>query len=158
MIPSHPQENVPNALRLTLEPPASWFVVIHHCEARVFRSAVRGTLPQRILRPTTDDFFGHAHYSKTFTFVGEQPDPSGFFNPIASALKDAGHFLILGSESETANESEIFIEWLKSNQPELFKRVIGSALIDKHPFTDAQLIAEARKFYAAPHAAALPSI
>jgi hypothetical protein len=158
MIPFHSQDNFANALRSSLEPPASWFVVINHHEARVFRSAVRGTLPEKILPPKADEFFRHAHNSKDFTTGREKPDANSFFGLIATALKDASQFLILGSGTGTANESEQFIAWLEINHRELLKRLIGSATIDEHHLTDAELLAKARNYYATPHVVSPPVV
>jgi hypothetical protein len=147
---SHSGEKFENAIRSSLEPAASWFAVINHHEARVYRSAVRGTLPEQIVPLGADEFFRHAHHSKEFTIGREKPDPNSFFGLIAKALKDAGQFLLFGSGTGTANASEQFAAWLKINQPDLSKRVIGSVTIDEHHLTDAQLLAKARDFYALP--------
>jgi len=62
-------------------------VVIDHHEARIFRSEIRGAVPQQILPHEPDDYFRHAHNSKDFSRGQEKPDLNSFFEPVAKALQ-----------------------------------------------------------------------
>ncbi len=40
-----------------------------------------------------------------------------------------------------------FVAWLKTNRPELAKRVVGTQVVDETHLTEAQLLAKAREFF-----------
>lgn len=127
-----------------------WLLVINHHEARIFRSELRGAVPQQILPHEPSDFFRHARHSQDFSRGQEKPDPNSFFEPVAKELQTGGQILICGSGTGTGSEMEQFIAWAKANHPELAARIIGSQVIDENHLTDAQLLAKVREFYAAP--------
>lgn len=136
---------------------AHWLLVIDHHEARIFRSEIRGTVPQQILPHEPADFFRHAPNSKDFSRGMEKPDANTFFEPVAAALKAAGMILVFGSGKGHSSEMELFIAWLKRHHPEIAARIIGSQVVDEHHLSEAQLLAKAREFYAsAPAPAADP--
>lgn len=127
---------------------AQWLVVIDHREARIYRSAEAGAVPQQIRPHAPEDFFRHAPNSKDFSRGQEKPDPSSFFEPVAGVLNGAGKILIFGSGTGTSSEMDQFLMWLKQHRPELAKRIVGTEVIDEHHLTEAQLLAKARGFYA----------
>ncbi len=124
-----------------------WLVVVDHHQTRIFRSEMSGGVPQRI-SPHEPAYFRHAHHSKDFSRGQEKPDPNSYFSSIAKALEGAAQILVFGNGTGTGSEMEQFIAWIKSNAPELAKRVIGSRSVDEHHLTDGQLLAGAREFYA----------
>jgi hypothetical protein len=132
------------------EPETHCLVVIDHHEARIFRSEMRGSIPQYLMPHEPSDFFRHAHNSKDFSRGQEKPDPNSFFGPLAKELKNAEKILIFGNGKGTSSEMEQFTEWLKSHHPELTARIIGSVVVDEHHLTEAQLLEKAREFHAAP--------
>jgi hypothetical protein len=132
------------------EPEALWLVVISHHDARIFRSEIRGTMPEQIRPHQTDDAISHVHRFNGFSRGQEKPAPQSFFGPVAEALKEAGRILIFGSGTGTANEMDQFIAWLKMHHPELARRIAGALKIDSPHPTEAQLLAKARDFCALP--------
>ena len=129
-----------------------WLLVIDHHEARIFRSEMRGALPQRILPHEPVDYFRHAHNSKEFSRGQEGPDPDSFFEPVSKALKGVGKILVFGTGRGASSEMEKFIAWLKHHRPDLAGRIIGSQVVDENCLTEPQLLAKAREFYAHPAA------
>jgi hypothetical protein len=129
---------------------AQWLVVIDHQEARIYRSATAGSIPQQIRPHVAEDFFRHAHNSKDFSRGKEKPDPNSFFEPVAGVLNGAGKILIFGTGTGTSSEMDQFTAWLKEHRPQLAKRIVGSVVIDEHHLTEAQLLAKAREFFATP--------
>ena len=125
-----------------------WLLVIDHCEARIFRSEMRGTVPQQILPHEPDDYFRHAYNSKDFSRGKEKPDPNSFFDPIAQALQAAGQILVFGTGTGMSSEMEQFVAWTKTHHPEVARRIIGSLTVDESHLTQDQLLAKAREFYA----------
>ncbi len=127
---------------------AHWLLVIDHHEARIYRSEMRGTSPERIRPHAPEDYFRHAHHSKDFSRGQEKPDPNSFFGPVAKALAAASHILIFGCGTGMSSEMDQFHAWLKQHHPELARRIIGTVVVDDHHLTEDQLLAKARAFYA----------
>jgi hypothetical protein len=125
-----------------------WLLVINHHEARIFRSEMRGAIPQQILPHEPEGNFRHAHTSMDFARGQEKLATNSFFEPVARALKGARQILIFGTGTGTSNEMDQFIAWLESHHPELATRVIGSLVVDEHHLSEGQLLAKAREFYA----------
>ncbi len=97
--------------------------------------------------------FRHAHNSKDFARGREKPDPNSFFEPVATALKDARQIVVFGSGKGTGSEMEQFLSWVKDHHADLSARIIGSVVVDEHHLTRGQLLAKAREFCAAPRTA-----
>lgn len=127
---------------------AQWVVVIDHREARIYRSAEAGAVPQQIRPPAPENFFRHPPHSQDFSRGQEKPDPSSFFEPVAGVLNGAGKILIFGGGTGTSSEMDQFVMWLKQRRPELAQRIVGTEVIDEHHLTEPQLLAKARRFYA----------
>lgn len=132
----------------TDEEEAHWLLVIDHHEARIFRSKMRGTVPEQILPHKPEDYFRHAHNSMEVSRGQEKPDPNSFFGPIAAALASAGQILVFGTGTGTSSEMEQFLGWSKKHHPEMAGRIIGSLVVDEHHLTTDQLLEKAREFYA----------
>jgi hypothetical protein len=124
-------------------------LVIDHHEARLFRSEMKGTAPERIVPYEPEGHFRHAPHSRDFSRGQEKPDPNSFFEPVARALQAAASVLIFGTGTGTSSEMAQFVDWLKVHHPDLARRIVGAVVIDEHHLTEGQLLAKARAFYAA---------
>ena len=131
----------------TVEGEAHWLLVIDHHEARLFRSEIRGAVPQKLMPHEPDRYFRHEQNSQNLSRGKEKPDPNSFFEPIAKALQAAGQLLIFGSGTGKSSEMDQFIAWLQVHHPELAKRIIGSLVVDEKHLTEGQLLGKAREFY-----------
>jgi hypothetical protein len=119
-----------------------WLLVIDHHEARIFRSEMQGSMPQRIVPRQLEDYSRHAHNLKVLPKGKDSPDPNGFFEPVAEALQDTGQILILGSGTGTSNEMNQFIAWANVHHPDLAMRIIGARVVNENHLTEAQLLAQ----------------
>ena len=135
-----------------------WLLVIDHHEARIFRAELEGGVPQRILPHKPDDYFRHAHDSKSSSRGQEQPDPKDFFEPVTEVLQVAGPILIFGNGTGTSSEMHQFIEWLKLHHPQVAERIIGSLTVDESHLSEGQFLAKAREFYASLPASKAPKV
>lgn len=124
-----------------------WLVVINHHEARIYRSEMAGTLPERIMPHEPTDFFRHAHNSKDFSRGKEKPDPNAFFEPVAAALRGTARILVFGAGKGTSSEMEQFIGWLTRHHADTAARIDGTQVIDENHLSEAQLLSKARLFY-----------
>jgi len=125
-----------------------WLVVIDHHEARIFRSATHGTVPQLVRPHVPEDYFRHAHNSMGFSRGQEKPEPNSFFEPVAAMLNGAGKILVFGTGTGMSSEMDQFVAWLNLHHPIVAKRIIGALVIDEHHLTEDQLLAKAREFFA----------
>lgn len=137
-----------SALPVAEESAARWLLVIDHHEARIFRSDMHGTVPQRILPHDPQEYFRHAVHSNEVSRGKEKPDPNSFFEPVAKALEAASEILIFGAGTGTSSEMQQFVAWTQAHRPELARRIIGSLTVDEHHLSDDQLLAKARQFQA----------
>ena len=129
-------------------PEADWLLVIDHHEARIYRAETPGALPEQHRPHAPEDYFRHVHHSKDFSRGKEKPDPNSFFAPVASALSAASHILIFGRGTGMSSEMDQFIAWAKFHHPAPARRIIGSLVVDDRHLTEAQLLAQAREFFA----------
>ena len=136
---------------VTDEKEIHWLLVIDHHEARLFRSELHGSVPQKILAQGPDRYFRHARHSEDFSRGQERPDPNSYFEPVARAMADPGALLILGTGTGMGSEMDQFITWLKIHHAETARRIIGSLVVGENHLTEGQLLAKAREFYAHPH-------
>jgi hypothetical protein len=125
-----------------------WLLVIDHHDARIYRSEIHGSIPQRILPLEPEAHLRLANDAKDFSRGKDKPDPNSFFKPLASVLQGGGQILIFGTGIGTSSEMEQFIAWFKLHHPDQAKRIIGSLVVDESHLTDDQLLAKARDFYA----------
>ena len=124
-----------------------WLLVIDHHEARIFRTEMHGTLPERILPHQPGGDRG-SRKSEDFERGEEEPDVHSFFEPVVEALQGALQILIFGTGTGTSNEMEQFVSWLKDHHPNLAERIVGTSVVDEHHLTEGELLAKAREFYA----------
>jgi hypothetical protein len=127
---------------------AHWLLMIDHREARIYRTAAPGAVPQVIRPHVREDFFRHAHNSQDFSRGQEKPDPNSYFEPVAGVLNGAHKILIFGTGTGTSSEMDQFVAWLRQHHPELATRIVGTEVVDEHHLTEAELLAKAREFYA----------
>ena len=144
----HFLERSETILPVTAENEIHWLLVIDHHEARLFRSELSGSVPQKILAQGPDRYFRHAQHSEDFSRGRERPDPNSYFEPVARAMADEGAILIFGAGTGMASEMEQFITWLKVHHVATASRIIGSLVVDENHLTEGQLLAKAREFYA----------
>ncbi len=121
--------------------------MIGHHEARIYRSATPGAVPQQI-RPHAPDGFRcrPAGEGGAGDRSGKNELP-GFFEPVAGVLNGAGRILVFDFNPGPRSEMVPFVVWLKGHRPELAARIIDSVAIPGSRETEAQLLARARKIF-----------
>jgi hypothetical protein len=135
-------------LPVTDETPAHWLLVIDHQPARLFRSEMRGPVPQKLMPHEPDRYFRHEQNSHNLSRGKERPDPNNFFEPSAKVLQAPGQLRIFGTGKGKSSEMDQFVSWLTVHHAEPAERMIGSLVVDENHLTDGQLLEKAREFYA----------
>jgi len=72
-------------------------VVLDHQEARVYRTEVRGAVPQRLVPYDPNGFRKHLHSAHEWTDGKRQPERKSFYEAIAKTLRGAEQVLLFGS-------------------------------------------------------------
>ncbi len=131
-----------------IEPARRLLVVIDHHEARIYRTEVRGTVPERIVPYDPYGYGRHLHSAHEWTDGKRQPERKSFYEAIAKTLGGAAQILIFGSGTGRSSAMEQLLSDLRDFHPDVADKVIGSVHVDAHHTTENQLLAEARRFYA----------
>jgi hypothetical protein len=124
-------------------------VVIDHRVARIYRTELQGSVPQRITLYVPGGFDRHLHYVQDDSNGQRKPERSSFYKAIATALRDAEQILIFGSGTGASSAMEQLLVELQSHYSDLANRVIGAIVVNEQHLTENQLLAMARDFYAA---------
>ncbi len=122
-------------------------VVIDHREARIYRSELHGSVPERITPYDPHDSHRHLRYVED---DGQRkPELKPFYEAVARTLSGAEKILILGSSTGSSSAMNYLMSELKEHHPDLVRRVVGTIIVNEQHMTEDQLLAEARAFYAA---------
>jgi hypothetical protein len=124
-------------------------VVINHREARIYRTELHGSVPERITPYDPDGKHRHLHNVDDDANGQRQPELKSYYEAIAQTLGGAEKILIFGSSTGASSAMEYLLINLKENHPNLAERVVGAILVNEPHMTEDQLLAEARSFYAA---------
>jgi len=123
-------------------------VVIDHHEARVYRTEVHGTVPEKIVPYDPNGYGRHLHSAHEWTDGKRQPERKSFCEAVAKTLRGANQVLLFGSGTGRSNAMEQLLADLQDHHADVAEKVIGSVVVDAHHTTEAQLLARAREFYA----------
>jgi len=123
-------------------------VVIDHQEARVYRTEVHGSVPQRIAPYDPHGYGKHLHSAHEWTDGKRQPERKSFYEAVAKTLLGAGQVLLFGGGTGRSSAMEMLHADLKAHHPDVAATVIGAVVVDAHHTTEDQLLAKARDFYA----------
>ena len=124
-------------------------VVIDHREARVYRTEMRGSVPQRVT--PEHDPAGAGRYLHDVGEAGtgqRRPESAAFYESVAKALRGADQVLLFGGGTGASSAMEQLLAALGRDHPDLAGRVVGSVVVDAQHLTEDQLLAKARDFYA----------
>jgi hypothetical protein len=123
-------------------------VVIDHRLARIYRTELHGSIPQRITPHDASGSDRHLHYVENDSNGQRKPEQKSFYEAIAKALQGSEQILLFGSGTGASSAMEHLLAELKSNHTDLVKRVVGSLVVDEQHLSENQLLAKAREFYA----------
>jgi hypothetical protein len=131
------------------KPEAHLLVVIDHREARIYKTELKGTVPERIT-PFDPHGFGRYLHSVTDDSNGQRiPERKSFYEAVTRSLKGAGQIVLFGTGTGASSAMEQLIGHLKHHHADVAKRIVGSVAVDEHHLTEGQLLARAREFYGA---------
>ncbi len=130
-------------------------VVIDHREARIFRSELRGSVPEKIVPHDPHGFGKHFHNVHDSSEGQHHPVPKSYFEAVAKSLAGAGKILLFGTGSGGGSAMSELVDELHKEHRDIFDRIIGVEAVDETHLSEGELLAKAREFYAVPHSASL---
>lgn len=131
----------------TAAEPTHCLVVIDHRAARIYRSELRGTVPERIVPYDPDGAGRHLHSVDDDSNGQRRPEPRGFYDAIARSLRSADEVLLFGSGTGSSSAMDQLVAALEHHHKGIAARIVGTVVIDAHHATEDQLLAHARAFY-----------
>jgi hypothetical protein len=123
-------------------------VVIDHRQARVYKTEMHGSTPQRISPYDPGGFGRYLHNVQDDSNGQRKPERRSFYEAVARTLHGAEQILIFGSSTGASSAMEELLRQLKHHHGDLAQRVVGSIVLDETHMTENQLLAKARDFYA----------
>jgi hypothetical protein len=122
-------------------------VVIDHRQARVYKTELHGSVPQRIIPYAPGGFGRHLHYVQDDSNGQRKPEVKSFYEAVAKTLEGAEKILVFGSGTGASSAMEQLLAELKRRHKELAHRVVGLIVVDEQHLSEDQLLAQARRFY-----------
>ncbi len=122
-------------------------VVIDHREARIYKTELQGSVPQKVMPYDPGGFGRNLHYVQDDSNGQRKPERKSFYEAVAQTLLGADKILIFGSGTGASSAMEQLLAELKHHHADVAKRIVGSVVLDEHHLTEDQLLAKARDFY-----------
>ncbi len=127
-----------------------YLVVIDHREARLYKTELHGTTPQRITPVDPQGFGRHLRHVEDDATGQRMPENKNFYAAVAQALRAATKILLFGSGTGAGSAMDHLLADLQAHHPDIAARVIGSITLDVQHLSEDQLLAKAREFYEKP--------
>jgi hypothetical protein len=124
-------------------------VVIDHREARVYQTELHGAQPQRIKPYDPQGSGRHLHYVQDDSNGQRRPESGSFYSDVVKALSGAEKILLFGTGTGASSAMDGLMAEFKLHHKALAARVIGAEVVDETHLSEDQLLAKARKIYAA---------
>ena len=124
-------------------------VVLDHREARVFKTELHGSVPQRITPYDPHSTHRHLHNVDNNSNGQRKPEFQDYYDAIISTLSGAQSILIFGSSTGSSSAMDYLVAELKEHHPDLARRIAGTLVVNEQHMSVDQLLAEARAFYSA---------
>jgi hypothetical protein len=129
-------------------------VVIDHRQARVYRTELRGSVPERVTPYDPTGLGRHLHEVANHASGKRRPERKSYYEAVAGAVRDADEILVFGAATGASSAMAQLVADLERFHPDVAARVVGTVTVDEHHLTDDQLLAKARDFYSTREAAA----
>jgi hypothetical protein len=125
-------------------------VVIDHRMARIYKAELHGSVPQRVIPFDLHGSGRHLHNVEDHADGQRKPEMKSFYEAIARTLRGGDKILVFGSGTGASSAMEHLLAELREHHADIFKRVVGSVVVDEPHLTENQLLAKARDFYSKP--------
>jgi hypothetical protein len=123
-------------------------VVIDHREARIFKTELHSSVPQRITPYDPHGSHRHLHNVEDDSNGQRKPELKTFYDAVVGTLAGAETILIFGSSTGSSSAMDHLVAELKQHHPRIAERLVGTIIVDEQHLSDGQLLAKAREIYA----------
>jgi hypothetical protein len=127
---------------------AHLLVVIDHRLARIYKTELHGSIPQRIIPFDQNGSGRHLHYVENDSNGQRKPEQRSFYAAVAKTLGNAENILVFGSGTGASSAMDQLLGELRQNYASIAKRVVRTIVVDEQHLTEDQLLAKARGIYA----------
>jgi hypothetical protein len=125
-------------------------VVIDHREARIYRTELKGTVPQRIVPHDPGNEGRHLHSVSNDANGQRLPEIRSYYESIAKSLHGATSILLFGTGKGASSAMHHLAAEIRDHHKDIAAHLVGTVTIDEHHLTEGQLLAKAREFYEHP--------
>ncbi len=122
-------------------------VVIDHKQARIYRTELKGTVPETVKPEDNLGHKGHVHSAHDYSDHIEKPNQEAYFEAVCKSLETAEKVLIFGSGKGSSNTMDQFTLWLRAHHPKVADCIFMSVVVDESHLTEGALLAKARDIY-----------
>jgi hypothetical protein len=123
-------------------------VVVHHRVARIYRIALRESLPEQLIPYDRTGFGRHLHHAELNGSGRRTPDQDDFHQAVAATLQGAERILLFGSGPGASGAVAQLFDALRRSHQDLSDRVTGWIVVDEGHLTESRLLADSRAYYA----------
>jgi hypothetical protein len=127
---------------------AHLLVVIDHHMARIYKSDLHRSVPQRVIPYDRAGLDRHLHHVEVDGCGRRKPEQGRFYDGIARTLQGAEEVLVFACGTGASSALDALLTALLRLSGDLAGRVAGWIVLDEHHLTEDQLLAEARGFCA----------
>jgi hypothetical protein len=127
---------------------AHLLVVIDHRQARVYKTELHGTVPQRVTPLNPGGVDRQLHYVQDASNGQRKPELKSFYEAVIKTLQGAEKILIFGSGTGASSAMTHLGAELRRRHGRLARSIVGEVVLDQQHLSEDQLLAAARAFYA----------
>jgi hypothetical protein len=122
-------------------------VLIDHHGAKLYQIHLASGQQAETLTPyDPHHFLHHLHHRDEVSEQGQRPaEDLTFYDRVAAALRDADRIVLLSHGTGSSNASNVLIERLKKQHPNIYMKVVGQAEVNTSAMTQAEILAYGRK-------------
>jgi hypothetical protein len=122
-------------------------VAIDHRLARIYKTELHGSLPQRILPFDRNGSGRHLHYVENDSSGQRKPAQRSFYEAIAKTLGSAENILVFGCGTGASSAMDQLLAELSQHDENIARRIVRTVVVDEQDLSEGQLLAKAREFY-----------
>lgn len=123
-------------------------VVIDHREARIYKTELHGSVPQRITPYDPHGFGRYLHNVQDDSNGQRKPERKSFYEAVAKTLQAAEQVLVFGSGTGASSAMDQLVAELNRRHPQIAQRIVGVVVVNEQHLSEDQLLAQARDYYA----------
>jgi hypothetical protein len=123
-------------------------VVIDHKEAKIYKTEIKGSVPETVKPHNGLGHSSHVHSKHDYSDHTEKPNHNAYFEAVTNSIMNAEKILVFGDGEGSSNTMDLYVAWLTEHHKPLSERILAAVKVDQSHMTEGQLLARAREIYA----------